>query len=151
MAVLEHKSNHASSAKTLQCSITWRHRSEHFILACRPSPGWLHGVCTCPVLPCHLIPFYSCSSLSVSQKPQGCPCLLSLVLVSSSAWMSFFCMFMRLPPSYQAGLRLNVTSSKRPFLIPSLKQLLSCPLLHHPAHFLHGTHYSLTLLSVYLV
>lgn len=98
-----------------------------------------------------LIPLYSCSSLSVSQKPQGCPCLLSLVLVSSSAWMSFFCMFMRLPPSYQAGLWLNVTSFKRPFLIPSLKQLLSCPLLHHPAHFLHGTHYSLTLLSVYLV
>lgn len=40
---------------------------------------------------------------------------------------------------------------RRPFLIPSLKQLLSCPLLHHPAHFLHGTHCSLMLLLVYLV
>lgn len=140
-----------SSAQTLQCrSITWRHRSELFILACRPSPGWLHGACPCPVRPCHLIPFYSCSSISVSQKPQGCPCLRSLVLVSSSTCMFFFCMFTRLPPSCQADLRLNVTSSKRPFLIPSLKQLLSCPLLHHPAHFLHGTHYSLMLLHVCL-
>lgn len=152
MAVVEHKSNHATSAKTFQCcSITWRHRSELFILSYRPSSGWLHGVCPCLVLPCHLIPLYSCSSLSVSQKPQGCPCFLFLVLVSSSALMFFICMFMRLSPSCQAGLRLNVTSSKMSFLISSLKQLLSCSLLHHSARFLHGTHYSLMLLSVYLV
>ena len=149
--VLELKSNHALLCLNLPVSFyhietkiqtpypgLWGH---HIVGFMGPFLAQLSHVTLFPSLLAHLtLPLLP---ILFFQKPPGCPCLLSLVLVVSSAWI--FCVFMRLPPPCQAGLRFSVASSKRPFLIPNLKQLLSFPLLYHTFKFLHSTHHNLTL------
>lgn len=67
---------------------------------------------------------------SVSEAP-GCFELNRFALGSCSAWDAP--VLHRKPDCFPwVGLRLNLTSSKRPFLTPSFTQLFSHPALCHP-------------------
>lgn len=147
MVFLGHKSNHSFCSNPPMSFYHSPDLLDHLLVG--PPGAWpplSNAILVHPPL-CSPTPY---TGLSVSQKPQGCPYLWSLHWpFPMPGRLIVPCIFMRLPPSYQAGLRLNVTFSKRPFLMPSLKKLPNCP--HHTilSDFLHSTHHNLML--VYLV
>lgn len=91
------------------------------------------------VISCSASSFAHPTPPTVSQRPWSCPHLGSLALAVSFAWDVLLYVFLGLAASCQAGLRSDVTSTKRPFLT-RLKQPLTHPLSCTTLlYFLHST------------